>query len=36
MFLSYDFEKCITQKSNAAAAAAAAAAAKSENLNETN
>ena len=34
MFLSYDFEKCITQKSNAAAAAAAAA--KSENLNETN
>lgn len=33
MFLSYDFEKCITQKSNAAAAAAAA---KSENLNETN
>ena len=35
MFLSYDFEKCITQKSNAAAAAAAAAA-KSENLNETN
>ena len=35
MFLSYDFEKCINQKSNAAAAAAAAAA-KSENLNETN
>ena len=34
MFLSYDFEKCINQKSNAAAAAAAAA--KSENLNETN